>query len=243
MSGIAEDYWLTSDAIYGVPTKWWVDMVCKNRAVIISGGEIRDYSYIKSLIKETDLVICADSGYDHALKMGITPDFVVGDFDSAQNVPPKEITLTFPSKKDFTDTELALETARERGFKNMLFLAATGNRIDHSLANVLLLKSCAEREETASIVNENNAAFLIERRTNKKPEVRKNIKLAVEVAQVVSLLPLENCEGVTTQNLEYALTNATLRVGTTRGISNVATSNFINVSIESGCLLVVLAKD
>ena len=210
-------------------------MANKNRAIIISGGEIRDYAYIKSLIKETDYIICADSGYDHALKMGVMPDLAVGDFDSAQNVPPEEIRLAFPPKKDFTDTELALDVARERGFREMLFLSVTGSRIDHSLANVLLLKSCLEREETAYIVNEHNAAYIM--------DARKNIELDVEKGQVVSLLPLENCEGVATQNLEYALTNATLCVGTTRGISNIATSNTISVSIKSGCLLVVLAKD
>ena len=66
------------------PYEMVVDMTCKNRAVIISGGTIRDYSHIKQLIRETDFVICADSGYDHALKMGISSNLVVGDFDSAR---------------------------------------------------------------------------------------------------------------------------------------------------------------
>ena len=210
-------------------------MTIKNRAVIISGGEIRDYGYIKSLLKEADFIICADSGYDHALKMDIMPDLAVGDFDSVQNVPPKDITRTFPAKKDFTDTELALNIARELGFKDILFLAVIGSRVDHSLANVLLLKSCVKHEETACIVNENNAGYII--------EPRKSMQLGVEKGQTVSLLPLEDCDGVTTQGLEYVLRNATLLMGTTLGISNVALNNDINISLNRGCLLVVIAKD
>ena len=57
------------------------------RAVIISGGAVTDYDYIKAHIENNDMVICADSGYDHAKRMGIVPDVVVGDFDSIAEMP------------------------------------------------------------------------------------------------------------------------------------------------------------
>jgi thiamine pyrophosphokinase len=41
------------------------------RAVIISGGAITDYDYIKAQIMSGDTIICADSGYNHAVKMGL----------------------------------------------------------------------------------------------------------------------------------------------------------------------------
>ena len=55
------------------------------RAVIIGNGDIKDYQYIKSKINDNDFIICADGGYNHAEKMGIVPDVLIGDFDSAKN--------------------------------------------------------------------------------------------------------------------------------------------------------------
>ena len=54
------------------------------RAVIIGNGDIKDYQYIKSKINDNDFIICADGGYNHAEKMGIVPDVLIGDFDSAE---------------------------------------------------------------------------------------------------------------------------------------------------------------
>ena len=195
-----------------------------------------DYAYIKSLFCDEDYVICADSGYDHAMKMGISVDLAVGDFDSAKHMPPKEIMRVFPERKDFTDTELALGAARELGFCNFMFLAATGTRLDHSLANILLLKSCAERGENACIVNEHNAVYALGQGVQ-------TLELCVDVGQIVSLVPIESCTSVTVQGLEYPLNNAGLSVGTSLGVSNAAVCGIVSVSIASGLLLVIAAKD
>ena len=56
------------------------------RAIIIGNGDIKDYQYIKSKINDNDFIICADGGYNHAEKMGIVPDVLIGDFDSAKNL-------------------------------------------------------------------------------------------------------------------------------------------------------------
>ena len=204
-----------------------------NRTVIISGGEITNYEYIKQLIKKTDYIICADSGYDHALKMDITPDLVVGDFDSSITMPPENIKITFPPKKNLTDTEISLNIAREYGFNNFLLLACLGSRLDHTLANIFLLKSSIKHNETMCIANEYNKIFI----TNSK------IELNIMKGQLVSLLPLENCTGKTTYNLEYPLNNADLPMGTTIGISNVAIKENICISVNSGHLLIILAND
>ena len=53
------------------------------RALIIGNGDIKNYDNIMRKIGRTDLIICADGGYNHAKKMGITPDVLIGDLDSA----------------------------------------------------------------------------------------------------------------------------------------------------------------
>ena len=99
------------------------------RAVIISGGRIADYEYIKARIKSSDTIICADSGYNHATKPGIMPSIIVGDFDSIGEIPDDITCMRYPTRKDLTDTEIAIEYARDKGFQGYLILAGTGYQI------------------------------------------------------------------------------------------------------------------
>lgn len=205
------------------------------RAVIISGGSVADYDFIKSRIEKNDVIICADSGYDHAVKMSLCVSAVVGDFDSIQskNIPADIEIVRVPAKKDLTDTELALKYAREKGFRDFLFLAATGSRFDHSLANVMLLKGVALRGESAVIIDEHNKIMM----TNSE------IHLHEPVGSIVSLIPVTDCSGVNAKGFEYPLSGADMQMGEGLGISNVMTKSRAAVSVERGFLLVVVARD
>jgi thiamine pyrophosphokinase len=184
-------------------------------------------------ILSTDTIICADSGYHHAVKMGFIPAIVIGDFDSAGDIPANIPCLSFSAQKDQTDTELAIEYAWDKGFRDFLLLGGFGNRIDHSLTNLLQLMRIHARGGTAILINENNKVML----------TTSSLHLQEPHGTIVSLLPLSNCHGVTTKNLEYPLANATLTVGEGRGISNIMASDDASVSIHEGTLLVIVAKD
>ena len=203
------------------------------RAVIISGGTISDYEYIKAQINNGDTIICADSGYNHAVKMGLAPDIVVGDFDSIGKMPNDIPCLSYPSHKDLTDTEIAIEHARSKGLKSFLLIAATGSRIDHSLTNILLLKYFLERGETAVIVNENNKVMITD----------SQLRLSGLPGSIVSLVPLTDCYGVTTNNLAYPLSDAAMFVGKGLGVSNIMLDDNATVFVKDGVLLVIIAKD
>lgn len=203
------------------------------RAVIISGGVITDYDYIKTYINDNDTIICADSGYNHAIKMEIAPSIIVGDFDSIDDIPNDVTCLRYPSQKSLTDTEIAIEYARSEGFRDFLFIAATGSRIDHSLTNILLLKSILERGEKSILIDEHNKVMI----TNSK------LYLNEPPGSIISLVPLSDCRGVTTENLEYPLCDAKMFVGKGQGVSNIMIENNATVSVQEGVLLVVVAKD
>jgi len=203
------------------------------KAVIISGGSITNYQYIKNQVKDSDIIICADSGYDHAQKLGLKVSAVVGDFDSIKSAPKDTITISYPSKKDFTDTEIAIAYARDKGFTDFLLLGATGGRMDHSLTNILLLKNFLERGETAAIVDEHSKIRL----------TSSTLCLHEAPGSIVSLVPLSDCYGVCTQSLEYPLSKATLYMGSGLGVSNIMTSDCASVSIEKGLLLIIIAQD
>lgn len=202
------------------------------RAVILSGGRVSDYTYIKNLIQKDDTIICADSGYNHAVEMGLWPHIIVGDFDSINKIPTGIPILRFPEKKDFTDTELAIDYARDMGFKNFLLLGCIGTRMDHSITNILLLKGFVERNENAIIQNEHNKIML----------TSSTLCLNEDVGGIVSLIPLQTCSGVCTLGLEYQLRDAVLHVGKGIGISNIITG-CASISINDGLLLVIVARD
>lgn len=206
-------------------------------AAIICNGCITDYEFYARLIEGCSLVICADGGAYHARRMGIKPHVILGDFDScsrefAEGFPGVKI-VEYPSEKDETDTELAVEYALSSGEKHLMLLGATGTRLDHTIANLGLLLVIARRGGTGEIINEHNRAFLI---TDKAVVKGKGTQ--------VSLLPYcGDVKGVTLKGFKYPLTNFTLEMGSTRGISNVLEEETGEISIREGTLLAVLARD
>jgi len=203
------------------------------RAVIISGGTVTDYEILKSQVRGGDTIICADSGYNHAVKMGLAVDIVVGDFDSIGEMPRGVKCLKFPARKDLTDTEIAIEYARGQGYRDFLFLAATGCRLDHTLTNILQLNGFLQRGETAVLVDEFNKIMLTD----------SMLELCEPAGSIVSLVPLTPCGGVTTTGLEYPLLNAELQVGKGLGVSNVMAAENATVTVKRGRLLVIVARD
>ena len=205
----------------------------KIRAVVICGGRITDYSYIKKQIKSGDTIICADSGYNHAIKMRLKTDILVGDFDSIGEIPKNIKSVQYPTKKDLTDTEIAVEHARNLGFKNFLIIAGIGTRMDHSLTNILMLNDFLDKNEYAEIVDEHNKIMI----------TKSELNLNESKGSIVSLIPLSTCFGVSTKNLEYPLNKSTMYVGKGLGVSNVMLEDNSCISIESGTLLVTISKD
>ena len=209
-------------------------------AIIISNGTINDYSYYSKYLDSCKFVICADGGATHARKFGIVPDILLGDFDS---IPTHDLEffrslgveiLKFPTEKDMTDTELAVDLAIKRGYDELIFIGGLGTRLDHSLSNIFILKMMLYKGIKGVIVNENNEIALI----------NSHIRLQKEDGIKVTLLPLsEKVDGVTTKGFYYKLDNATLFMGSSWGVSNEFVEDTAEVSITSGYLLVIKARD
>ncbi|NMA95662.1 MAG: thiamine diphosphokinase, partial [Clostridiales bacterium] len=110
------------------------------KIAIFSNGRVKDYAYIKSLIGDVDYIICADGGVRHCSEMGLVPNFIIGDMDSA----PAELIAGYkkagidieivPTEKDDTDTQLAVDKAIEMWPEEIILVGALGDRWDHSYA-------------------------------------------------------------------------------------------------------------
>ncbi|NLD50012.1 MAG: thiamine diphosphokinase [Clostridiaceae bacterium] len=209
-------------------------------AIVVCNGSICDYSYYKKYFEDAKFVVCADGGASHLKKFGIKPDILLGDFDSinqedldyykALNVE----VLKYGFDKDFTDTEIAVDIVIERGFDNIVIIGGTGTRLDHSLANIFLLKKIMDKGIKGRIVNEQNEIFI----------ASGNIRLEREEGFKITLLPLtQKVTGITTKGLLYPLKDDCLVMGEGRGVSNEFADSYAEVSTKSGILMVIKSKD
>lgn len=111
------------------------------------------------------LIICADRGLDHALAAGLKPDIAVGDFDSAQQLPPNGTrVIRAEPEKDDTDTILACETAIAEGCDEIRLYCALGGRIDHTIANIQTLELLRKCGVNAVIISEKSRIYLVHER-------------------------------------------------------------------------------
>lgn len=202
------------------------------RALIFSGGE---FTHLPDGInvREYDLIIAADSGYLAARECGVVPDVFVGDFDSVlkEEVSAKKIISLNPIK-DKTDTQEAIDYALSHGAEFITIVGALGNRFDHTLANVHLLKYAHKKGVLAEIADTDNYITL----------VSGELLIKKKDSFCISLLPLTDCSGVSVTGAFYPLDNAQMSVGNPYGISNEFVDDFAKVSVKSGDLLVILSK-
>jgi len=189
------------------------------------------------------VVIAADGGARHAASLGLTIDLWVGDGDSlgdeglaglaAAGVPMERA----PVDKDESDTELAVRAALDRGADTLILVGVLGGpRLDHALANLgLLALPELEGRDTVLLA----ADVRIRQLHAPSDGGPAGVILDGRVGDLVSLLPVgADAEGVTTDGLRYPLRDEVLRVGRTRGLSNVRTATMATVTLRSGRLLV-----
>ena len=214
-------------------------------ALIVGDGEVPPPTVFERLFPRAQgnpqLVIAADGGALKAEALGLRPDLVVGDLDSLDERDVERLrredvaVLAFPSRKDESDTQLAVREALARGVDRVVLIGALGGRrIEHSLANVLLLTMPELSRIDASIVDRASTLRAL------GSSGRRRLELHGAAGDYVSLLPLtERVEGVTTIGLTYELHDEELRQGPARGLSNELIGERATISTTSGRLLVV----
>jgi thiamine pyrophosphokinase len=210
-------------------------------AIIFSGGKFdKDPLFYKKFIKANDYIITADSGTQYAMDIGIRPDIIVGDMDSIdkellESISDKNIDIIkFNPEKDYTDTEIAVNHAMKVSPEEIIIFGALGDRLDHTLSGIYLLKYCLDKGYKAKVIDKKNEISLI----------KDSVTITGKKGDIVSLIPLtERVAGVITDNLYYPLKSEDLHLGSSRGVSNVMNGDEASVKIESGLLLVFKVKD
>jgi len=208
-------------------------MVAQKRAVIFSNGEAR--SPRKLRLMPDDFLIAADGGLRHLRGLGLTPHLLVGDFDSISAAELEECRLEgveisrFPSQKDQTDLELALNEALARGYRAIVIAFGLGGRLDHTLGSLALL-SRPDLQGTALRFEDGETEVFL----------AGAFRAACQPGDVVSLLPWNGpVDDIWTEGLLYPLKGESLLPWQTRGVSNLCTAEEFGVSHTRGALLVV----
>ena len=177
-----------------------------------------------------DLIIAADGGLRHTEKLGITPDVILGDFDSLGHIPAG--ANVFPVEKDDTDAMLAVRRGLQLGYRDfLLYGSLDGPRLDHTVANFQTLQFLCDHGAFGILAGIHTMAAVIKNGTLRFPD---------GCSGTVSVFCMgPDASGVTLKGLYYPLEKGTLTPGFPLGISNHFTGGEAEISVEDGSLLVI----
>ena len=185
-------------------------------------------------IEKTDLIIAADGGVEHVRTLGITPDVILGDFDSLGYVP--DGANVFPVEKDDTDAMLAVRKGLAMGCREfLLYGCLDGPRLDHTVANLQLLQYLADHKSTGILVGLTHMATVVKNGTVRFPGTPTGI------VSVFCLGP--DASGVTIRGAQYPLENGTLTAGFPLGVSNHFLNTAAEISVTDGSLLIIWERE
>jgi len=199
------------------------------RALVIANGEPPKKQLLQSLARESGVVICADGGANTALKFGLLPDAIVGDLDSihAEALVKFRKVPTYEDRDDeSTDLEKAIAWALKQKYDHIVVVGASGRRIDHSVGNLGVLPKFYPDAVIRFIDDLGELVY-----------VGRGITFDAKRSDVISLIPLSRCEGITTQGLKYALDDEALELGVREGTSNVVVNTPVTIKVQKGHLL------
>jgi len=209
------------------------------KALIFANGISEKIPKLRQLSVDTDLIVAVDGGANHCHKLNITPDILLGDLDSITpevlaHCKDKNVeTYQYPSRKDATDLELALDLILARKAKSVLLLAALGGRWDMSLANITLAASKKYKALQISFLTADCCIHILH---GGKP-----FTVRGEPGQTISFSPINgNIYELTLTGFEYPLEKKTIPFGSTLGISNTLLTNKGSVLFSKGTLLCTL---
>jgi thiamine pyrophosphokinase len=206
------------------------------RGFIYSGGKICAQAITDSP-KGNDIVVAADSGYENAKLLGVKPNFIVGDFDSySKSKLPKDAELVeVPAKKDFSDTQLAVDVALSHGADEIVIIGGLGGRLDHTLSNLGILRKLSSLKIRAIACDGYNRIRHI--KSTSELIIRSDYKYFSVIADD------DKARGVSIEGAKYPLKNATLKRENQYAISNEIEKNCALVSVKRGGVFIVESKD
>ena len=210
------------------------------RAIIVTGGNKPSKELLLRYIKKDDFIIGVDSGCNSLYEYKIMPDLVLGDFDSAKEEVieyyKKEnvVVIQFNAEKDYTDTDLGYERAKEKECTEILFFGATGTRVDHSLGNIGILLKALRQGVYAEIIDENNRVLL----------ANHAMEISGLYGETISFHAIsEVVKNFTIKGAKYKLDSYDMTLFEPRAVCNQFLNENIRISFDIGIVMIIFAND
>ena len=217
------------------------------RVLIISGGTINQ-GFLKQFVATNpiDEIIAVDGGVRVAIEANIVPNIVLGDFDTIGEIYLEKYLLDKKDQnidivrlnpmKDSTDTHVAIQKAIDLGANEIVIFGATGTRFDHVLSNVHILMEAVKKGIAAYLMDEYNKIYLIDHSITKKKEDL--------FGDFLSLIPFTTkVSSVTLKGMKYPLSDYTLTIGDSIGVSNEVVDQECYIEFKDGILFVIESRD
>ncbi len=207
-------------------------------AVVFLDGDYGDPSWYRALAARADILLAADGGAVFPVAQGITPQAVVGDFDSldegvAGALEERGVALVrHPMRKDVTDGELAVEEALRRGAGEVVLVGATG-ALDHMLGHLAILRRLAARGIAARLVAPDLAVTVL--------IAPAEIVLTAPSGVRVSLAPIGAGATVTLEGFDYPLRRGTLPADACLGLGNHVAAAHARIVLHEGTVIALVA--
>lgn len=210
------------------------------RAVIFANGVQADLPALAALFAPDDLLIAADGGLRYLDALHLRPHILIGDLDSVDHSRIASLTadgvqvVQYPTHKDETDLELALETALSAGCETLVIAGALGGRLDMTLANIFMLQRLGPAFDVR-LDDGLEEVFLIRGSAHAAPRAVNG-----QTGDRLSLLALGGpAHGIVTRGLAYALRGETLFPERARGVSNQLEAPSASISLREGTLICI----
>lgn len=205
------------------------------QCTIMTNGEYAALFRYRALIDNSEIIICADGGANYAYQLEIVPACIVGDMDSISPQVLEHYTrlnvpfLKYPKRKDFTDTQLALSIAEEKGANSITFLGSLGGRLDHTMSNLYSCMDMVQKGHRIMHYHPDYQVYII----NRYLELKGN---AGDTVSVLSLTDIS--QGVTEIGFEYPLEEVVLESRNPYAVSNIMTDSTAIIKVQEGMLAV-----
>lgn len=202
-----------------------------NTCIIFCAG---GFESLAEPIREGDFLMAADGGLVHLQKLGLTPDGILGDFDSLGYVP--QDAKVFPVEKDDTDAMLAVRQGLALGYRRfVIYGGLDGPRLDHTVANFQTLQFLADHGATGYLAGNTYMATVVK---------NSSVQFSAEATGILSVFCLgADATGVTIRGTKYTLENGTLSAGFPLGVSNHFVGEYAEISVAEGSLLLLWDRE
>ena len=211
----------------------------KGICCIFGAGEFDDNTLedVKSsaMYLENSFIIAADGGLDYLRKIDITPNVILGDFDSVQGDMEGFAASTivhYSTEKDHSDMMLAVKYGLNQGYREFHIYGALGGRVSHTLANIQLLAFICENDAKGYIFSKNTVITAV-----KDGEIQFDASYSGYIS-IYSHTDIS--EGVYLKGVKYELENAILENNDTIGLSNEFIRKPAAISVTKGTLIIII---